>query len=242
MTDILMIHGYNHDPDDPDHSPSRPGGNFDVWSRMLPDHNCIPFPWYSGRQWVDTFAARAAGYRTSYGWAYGALAVDAAARLVTMVDNMGLVYPNIVCHSLGTRVALLAIQSDPDRFEGSSVLMLNGAEMVDVGMPIINDVHTCFLNIAVREDGVLEYMGENFAPGDHVGGCIGNGCPAGARRLVNFDEIILDDDFDKQFFLARCGWDLEGDGPSQGDHSYSFLREANWPLFRKFFTDGGIYA
>lgn len=230
---LLMIHGYNHDPDDPEHDPGRPGGNFPTWEGIFTESECIRVPWYSAIQFRDTFRALSNGHSTTYRYAYLDLVPKAVQSVLAIVD--GLDEPaDIVAHSLGTRVALQAVLARPVKFR--RVLMLNGAEIERVAKPIIKaNTGVQFLNIAVYEDDVLNYMGDRFAPGEGKKRCIGNGMPAGVRRLSNFDEIVLDDEDDYEFFLDRYGWNLAGDGPSAGDHSYSFLHDGNYELFRRFF-------
>ena len=236
--DLLMVHGYNHDPHTKlgKHSPFRPGGNFDVWPKIFTDHVCEPVPWYSAIQFQDTAEAWKAGHRNTYAWSYSDLAPAAAEGLLKQTEGReGL---DIVAHSLGSRVALLAIKAHPERFR--RVLLLNAAEIWREGLPIIRNAPGVeFLNIAVKDDDVLARLGALAAPGDGPKHCLGNGCPAGMRRLPNFDEVVLDDSFDQDYYndILEDGtiWDLQGDGPSYGDHSFSFIHEGNHPLFRAFF-------
>ena len=231
---LLMIHGYNHDPDRAEHSPFRPGGNFDLWPKIFTNHTPEFVPWYSAIKWVDTDLARDAGHWNTYRWSYLDLAEKAASALETaLLTRTGL---DVVAHSLGTRVVLLAVQRQPECFR--RVLLLNGAEIWRKAIPIIETSPSVdFLNIAVREDDVLARMGALAAPGDGPKHCIGNGCPAGMRRLPNFREVVLDDDYDQRYFADRYGFDdLEGDGPSYGDHSFSFVHEGNHALYRAFFA------
>jgi pimeloyl-ACP methyl ester carboxylesterase len=235
LPNLLMIHGYNHDPRTKlgEHSPFRPDGNFDRWPRIFTDHICEPVPWYSAIQFQDTAQAWKAGYTNTYAWSYSHLAVAAAEGLLVRVEGReGL---DVVAHSLGTRVVLLAIKERPEAFR--KVLLLNGAEIWREAIPIIEE-NPCveFLNVAVGEDDVLASMGAKAAPGDGQKRCVGNGCPAGMRRLPNFDEVVLDDLFDQAYYYGLHGWDLQGDGPSYGDHSFSFEHEGNHPLFRAFFA------
>lgn len=225
---ILMIHGYNHDPGDPEHSPFRNGGNFDLWPKIFTDHECEPVPWYSAIQFKDTGKALLRGHHNTYRWSYIALAPQAAESLLHQVDGRtGL---DVVAHSLGTRVVLLALKQRPEAFR--RVLLLNGAEIWREAIPIIEGARDIeFLNIAVREDDVLARMGAKAAPGDGIKRCIGNGCPPGMRDLPNFREIILDDAYDQRGTRFP---DLQGDGPSYGDHSFSFLHGGNHELFRTF--------
>lgn len=233
MAPLLMVHGYNHDPMtiDGKNSPHREGGNFDLWPKIFPDRTPEFVPWYSAIQYEDTPRAWKAGYATTYAWSYSDLAPEAAKGLLVQTEGRrGL---DVLAHSLGTRVVLLAIKKRPEAFR--RVLLLNGAEIWREAIPIIEEADGVeFLNVAVREDDVLARLGARAAPGEGPKHCIGNGCPAGMRRLPNFREVVLDDWYDQQFYEDRS-WDIQGDGPSYGDHSFSFLHEGNHPLYRAFF-------
>ena len=232
MNTLLMVHGYNHDPKSEERSPFRPGGNFDLWPKIFTDHECEPVPWYSAIQFEDTFAALKAGHPNTYRWSYCDLATAAAEGLLKQVEyREGL---DVVAHSLGSRVVLQAIKERSGSF--NRVLLLNGAEIWREAIPVIEDnPRIQFLNVAVREDDVLARMGAKAAPGEGVKRCIGNGCPPGMRWLPNFSEVILDDKYDQRYFAGKGYPDIEGDGPSYGDHSFSFLHEGNHELFRAFF-------
>jgi len=236
QTELLLVHGYNHDPSDylGEHSPHRPGGNFDVWPRIFSETTPLFLPWYSAVQWRDTRLAWDAGFSTTYGWAYGPLVDNAVEQLLTRMHGKSGI--DCFAHSLGTRVALLAAEQRPDLFR--KIILINGAEIWRVANPIIeNTPGIQYLNIAVAEDDVLARAGSLMAPGDGVKRCIGNGCPPGMRWLENFNEVRLDDEYDQRYWKALRDWDLEGDGPSRGDHSFSYDHEGNHELYRSFFAD-----
>lgn len=237
MHPIIMVPGYNHDPARPAHDPGRPGGNFPTWEAMLEGRRCVRFPWYSAIQWEDTAHARDAGCATTYEWSYRKLAPAASDRLIDVVDGMDGT-SDVLAHSLGSRVVLQAIKERPEKFR--KVLLMGGAELHRVALPIIESTPDVqYLSLAIWDDDILQKLGTTFAPGRGPKYCIGNKCPAGVRRLPNFDEVRLDDGYDQEFFRRRYGMDLNGDGPGWGDHAEYYEHEGNHPLCRGFF-DGKI--
>lgn len=223
---LIMVHGYNHDPRIAKYDPNRPGGNFDVWPKIFPERACLGLSWHSGIMFRDGFRAWANGHFTTYAWAYSDLAVDAARRLHELARNLGPI--DVVAHSLGTRVVLLAAARSPTMF--GRVVMLNGAETVQAALPLLRAaVGVEFLNVAVREDDVLRRMGARFEPRFGRHGCIGNGI---GTPPDNVTQVILDDPLDPMRLPFP---DLRGDNPdSYGDHDYSWKHEGNYELYRTF--------
>jgi hypothetical protein len=90
-----------------------------------------------------------------------------------------------------------------------------------------------FLNIVVRTDGVLRWLGSLFSPR------IGWHATIGQRGLgqdapPNWLEIVLDDSDWQDWGLAR-GWVLRGNNPRKlSDHWFSYEWRGNWPLYRAF--------
>lgn len=236
-----MVHGFNHDPATPRRSAERvPDGCFTIWRQHLGAHNPEPFNWYSGVSGFGVWRAWLAGQPTSYAWAYSKLAENAARRLVAEIMDQG---PgvDVICHSLGSRVVLLAMQARPNLFR--RVIFLNAAETAQVALPILAaNERTQFLNIAVQTDDVLDKLGAWFEPmiGKHA--CLGNGALAGRKKDMpgNLCQVILDDTYD-QLAFADMGWDIRGDNPeTYGDHHYSYLHDENWLLYRYFLDNGKL--
>jgi pimeloyl-ACP methyl ester carboxylesterase len=233
-----MVHGYNHDPNDPDFTASRAGGEFDIWPRMLVRQGCDPLHWYSGRQGLrGRLRALSAGYfRNTYAFSYEILAVRAARHLAEHAFHIVTTRrgkPYVICHSLGSRVVLLAMKQYPNLF--SKVLFLNGAESSDVAEPIIglND-KTKILNICVKTDDVLSVMGAVFEPRFGYHPCMGQ---HGLKECgKNVKQLFLDDPQTQKNIFEANGWTIAGDNPkSIGDHFYSYTFEGNWPLYQRFF-------
>ena len=240
MTKLIMIHGYNHNPDVPEHSASRPGGTYDYWNNMLPNVDKEELHWYSGRQGLaGRWHAIRNGYlRNTYAYAYSKLCLPVAERLVMNLDARK--KHDIIAHSLGARVALLAINMAPLLFR--RVLILNGAETAEEALPIIEqNPHIEFLNICVSTDDVLRIMGGIFEPKLGYHGCMGrdgidpNELPSLAKQ------IFIDLPYHKDFYRELHGWNLEGNNPNTlGDHLYSYKNQNNWPLYQEFLKNGNI--
>lgn len=234
---VVFVHGFDHDPEDPDNSALAENGAFTIWAGHLAERNKMPFEWYSGRAVKDVFKAWRAGYLTSYSWAYQKLAIDAAA---VMAANRGYLGQDVICHSLGSRVVLQALKCRPNMFR--RVIFLNGAETVDEALPVIKaNRQTQFLNVHVSTDDTLDKMGAWFEPklGKHP--CMGNKGLGFNPSLKHLIQIQLDDPQAQAHFSDRYGWQLEGDNPGNiSDHLYSYLHAGNWPLYRYFLNNGRV--
>lgn len=106
MRPLIFVHGFRYDP-------SKSGEDnphetiYKEWREHFPDREIVEFSYYSGGSGFEAVArAWAAGYRNSYRWAYGKLALDAAKRLIEEANALG--ECDVVCHSLGSRVVLEA--------------------------------------------------------------------------------------------------------------------------------------
>ncbi len=134
---------------------------------------------------------------------------------------------DVVCHSLGSRVVLEAI-----RLGGNfgTVIILSGAEMVDVARPIMKDhPEVTFWNVLTLHDRVIDYLAENLTPGP---GCsaIGND---GITGLPNCRNVVLDDANTKAVALMEKDWHLKGDNTkSIADHRVSHEWSGNWDMYR----------
>ncbi|MEH6525905.1 MAG: hypothetical protein V7723_07505 [Sneathiella sp.] len=239
MTKIIMVHGYNHDPDDPRHTADRLGGTYPIWRDMLQGNDLEPLHWYSGRTGISgrLTAIRNGFWRNTYAYAYEVLAKKAGEKLeqLAMIDaSRNPQRSSVICHSLGSRVALYAMAKHPNCFD--RILFLNAAETVDVATPIIekND-KTKILNVCVESDDVLAMMGSWFEPLPGRHDCMGQ---AGLKSSAsNFEQVFLDDPTEQEKYWLENEWALSGNNPeSIGDHHFSYLFRGNWPLYRDFFA------
>ncbi|MBL4769522.1 MAG: hypothetical protein JKY94_17750 [Rhodobacteraceae bacterium] len=133
-------------------------------------------------------------------------------------------------------MALSAVFAKPHRFR--RVLILNGAEGSDIAETVIRACPSVeFLNICVKDDGILKTMGGAFEPRLGYHGCMGR--DGVAVMAPNYREIFLDDPETQSAVLKAFAVGVEGDDPSEwADHHYSFLHSPNWKLYRIFFEKG----
>ncbi len=230
---VVLVHGYRYDT-------TRPGKNnpyetdFRYWRQELEwvgdfEVNKVKeFGWYSAGGWRALFMAWSHGYLNTYRWAYSKLSMDAGRRLAAMSKKYDKL--DVVCHSLGSRVVLEAI-----RLGGNfgTVIILSGAEMVDVARPIVEDHPGIkFWNVLSRSDLAIDYLAEKFTPGKgilHDRPAIGND---GIVGLFNCRNVVLDDLNTKQVAMTM-GWDLIGDDPNSSiDHRISHEHHGNWKMYR----------
>ncbi len=230
---LVFVHGFRYDPKKlylrgrpgPDHPEYH---TYPKWRAMLSrDENINPFVWFSNPGIWDAWRHRRWN-RYRYAWDLAATAADQLWRhLLTQGEGS-----DIVCHSLGSRVTMLALAVCP--VAAHRVLILNGAEYSRTGKLTAQACpKTRFYNVVVRQDDVLNKLAR-FAPGwgDDF---LGNHGPPSAHNWQNFA-------LDRSPLLRRWTEEhglppLAGDNPeSMGDHLYSFENEANWPLYRAIFS------
>ena len=226
---VALVHGYRYDP-------TRSGKNnphdtdFKLWRQNLEwlgHYEGVAvkeFGWYSAGGWRAIFMAWSYGYRNTYRWAYSKLSTDAGRRLAAMSKKHDKL--DVVCHSLGSRVVLEAI-----RLGGNfgTVIILSGAEMVDVAWPIV-EAHpeVTFWNVLTLHDRVIDYLAENLTPGPGWS-AIGND---GVTGLPNCHNVVLDD-ADTKRVAGMMGWHLKGDNAkSIADHRVSHEWSGNWDMYR----------
>lgn len=221
---VYLVHGYKFDPESKG-SDNPHNGLYREWRAHLESWPVNEFSYYSAPGIIGYYKAWINGYRDAYSWAYNDLSVRAGRDLNGVLDS-GVNGPhNVICHSLGSRVALLAARL------GAPIercLLLNGAEMSDIGMETaLQRPDVMFYNIYARTDAVVDYMAENFTPGGG-GSAIGNDGVTGVPNWIN---IVLDDESIQEWGRSR-GWDLRGDNPRRiSDHWMTYKWDGNWPLY-----------
>ena len=223
---IFFVHGYRYDPDN--RGRNNPHDTiYKRWKAELPGQECLEFSYYSAPGWKGHVRAWMNGYRNSYRWAYSKLAVKAAYRLAHVAAlNTG--DSNIICHSLGSRVALMAIELGAPI---KTCIIMSGAEMVDVAVEIAADnPDTTFYNCYSKADGIIDYIAENFTPGG-PGEAIGND---GIVGLKNWHNIVLDNKRVKAWAQDTHRWNLRGSVPGESgeDHEISYRWYGNWQMYR----------
>jgi hypothetical protein len=224
---VALIHGYKFDPEEPRHNPHVQ--LFDLWRSQLPERRVLPFAYYSAPGWRGHARALLRGHWNSYRWAYRKLAPAAAERLAGHRQLEGRRH-DILCHSLGSRVALLAIDA------GAAVrncVILNGAELVRVAEAVARaHPHVRFVNIYAKADTVIDVAAEWFTPGARPNApAIGNdGMDA---SLPNWTDVVLDDERVQAWARETHDWSLAGDDPRRiSDHDFSYEWTGNWDLIR----------
>ena len=175
---------------------------------MLPERRVVPFTWFSNPSLWDAWGhGRWNRYRRA--WDMAGEAAEGLQRLLGELSSFG--SPDVLCHSLGSRVTLLALEQGAS---ANRVLILNGADYSDHGEVVAEarpDVG--FYNVVVRQDDVLNLLAR-FAPGDSVR-FLGN---YGASTKTNWRNLMLG---------------KNGDNPEKiGDHHFTYENEINWPLYR----------
>ncbi len=138
---------------------------------------------------------------------------------------------DLVAHSLGTRVALLALPKV--RRKVRRVVFFNGAELARNAEPRAASAHPAlFLNLVVPSDRVLGLLGSRFS-GDANGPCIGvvglDPAPLNWRDLDLCDPGVI------AAARAGRGWTLRGDAPGDAwDHGESYRFAGNTDPVRAF--------
>lgn len=210
---ILGIHGYNFSPIDGDTA----DGQFDLWENFAPSLD--RWHWQSipkgSNRAVKLFRAWLDGYPNTYYWTWGRSIVEAykvAAHLDALPNRI-----DIVCHSLGSRVAYEACRLRPWRVR--KVLALNGADSAEHARACaLKAPNVEFHSALFKGDKVLGIMGRAFTP------------KLGFERVVGYDGMDNPPDNFNQIILTPG----EGDDPDDfGDHSYSFTNPALWERWRE---------
>ncbi len=236
---VVMVHGFGYDPwadsDDNPHYLHHTGlgktSTFGLWRRgLVPDRTAIGLGWYSAPPGLrGVWRAWRHGRWNRYRYAWD-LASEAGAVLAVMLRRLdGPV--DVLCHSLGSRVLIEALEAERGLPVGNVVLM-NGAEFAQPArLAAMANGHVRFVNLMVKADEVLAKLDTNFAP------VCGQGPPIGLEGLggacpENWTDIALDDP-KTQTWGASHGWHLQGDNPKQyADHWFTYRHEGNRGLIR----------
>ena len=226
---VLLVHGFQYDPQATDRS-NPYEHTFPRWREMLrlsDESDVVYHAWFSVPLTpINIWRAWRHGRWNRYRWAWDLAKAEGVALAMTL-PALGSKPVDIVCHSLGSRVVLKALELGAP---AGRVLILNGAEYQAQGLRVAQmrrDVE--FFATVVPEDDVLNKLGR-FAPG-WGGDFVGNTLQI--RPPPNWTDLPLDGKSFKTQLLEINGWRVAGDNPNQsGDHWYSFENEDNWPLYR----------
>jgi len=231
----IAVHGFMYDPDNVQ-GPNDPQAFFDEMSKVADQevegfgYYSVPFgfkssaPFYSVYQTIRAWAGswvRLYPHPYRYAWDQ---AEKASLKLAEKI-NAESEPVNIMCHSLGSRVTIQALKFvSPEKI--NKVIIFNGAELVRNVVGLNNEIQKKILNIAVRTDDVLRFLGARFS-GDR------NGPTVGQMGVPGWNNIFLDDPLVQKEYKEQFGWDLRGDNPnSLFDHWYSFRFDGNAPLIK----------
>jgi len=224
---VIFVHGFSFDATDPDEDPRVK--LYPPWQGYLADWETHEFLYYSAPGWKGHVQAFKNGYWNAYAYAYKDLAVRAARDLALVAHKVG--GCDVVAHSLGTRVALLASTMTTSI---KTCILLSGSEKVSVArQQAILAPQTQFYNAFTRADFVAGPIARLMNPG------VGDRRTIGGNNLrdqKNWINIPLD----HPRILAwgeQKGWILRGDNPRQiADHWVVHKWAGNWELYRAILT------
>ncbi|MFN3582599.1 hypothetical protein [Phenylobacterium sp.] len=244
---LIAVHGFMYDPADKGGS-NDPAPFFDYMAGIS-GCEVIGFAWYSApfglriarpfhsvyqtaRAWLTSWLT---GHLHPYRLAWD-LASKAAADLVVKVQNTpGVV--DLVAHSLGSRVVLLAMLALPKGKVGR-VVIFNGAELARNARAYAPRLDATVLNLAVQGDRVLQHLGANFS-GDGDGWCIGT--VGLQQRRPTWRDVFLDDKRVESVAKVRRGWTVRGVAPNDFlDHDASYRFPGNADLVRAFLAGDNL--
>lgn len=238
---VVAVHGFMYDPADVG-GPNDPAPWFEEMAAIT-GRPVLGFAWYSCpvgfrpshpiRSTLQTaraflaawFRGKLHPYRDA--WTRAEKEADRLADFITALADP----VDLVAHSLGTRVALLALPKVAGRVR--RVVFFNGAELArNAGPRAEASAPALFLNMVVETDTVLELLGSRFG-GDGNGPCIGrvglDVAPA------NWGDLDLCDPAVVSHARRLHGWTIRGDAPHDAwDHGESYRFAGNTDPVRAF--------
>lgn len=239
---IIMVHGFRYDPkSEGNNNPHL--STFKHWrENIIRDDSAYGFGWWScpgGWMLPRSFSKSILNGRWNtyrYAWDLAAVAGRKLAKIIG--QSSGPV--TLLCHSLGSRVVLSALDTDLT-LPVSRVVFMNGAELRKTAVVIAQKrPHIKFFNLVVEEDDVLKKFGSFFAPGVLYSPCIGQS-GLGIEAPKNWTDVNLDSPTVK-IWAKSLGWpNVQGDNPNgYFDHWWTHKWEGNWPFIRALLTRGAI--
>lgn len=159
VTDTIGVHGFQYDPKD------SKGAAITLWPLWA--EICRPIGGFLGLGWYSypvgpkaVWRAWKGGHWNRYYAAWADTSV-AAGRLGQLIRQHG--ECNLMAHSLGSRVVLLALEREPN-LPVKKVLLISGADSADHALKVGPGLKCQVTNIVVPEDDVLDKLGEWFTP------------------------------------------------------------------------------
>lgn len=202
----VFVHGYNYDitgGDDPDVV-------YNYW-RQFSRPSYYPFTWQSKIGLIDAWKA---GHLNTYYWAWWR-AISVSSGLIRDITNNASPV-DIICHSLGSRVVLHALQGIPNG-KVKRVLIFNGADSVDHARISAERTDAEIMSVQTKEDRVLRYLGTMFTP------------KLGKESVIGYNGMKNPPSNWKETWLSE-----RADGPGIKDHDFTFKNPELWPMWRSF--------
>lgn len=232
---VIMVHGYKFCPDITGRDPHR---HILALKPQSDDRRAVSWPAHLGFRREDAGLAIAFGW-DSRGtiWAAARASLDAAAALAGLIHHVRQhrrAPVHIICHSMGARVALLAVRALPI---GSvhTVILMAGAAFQDEAQAALSAPAgrtARFLNVSSGENLLFDLLLaaglRGFLPGSRP---IGRGLSHGHPNWVD----LQIDRPETRVALARLGYRIARP-VRHVCHWSSYLRPGMFPLYRAVFA------
>ncbi len=156
---VVGVHGFGYAPGEPGSDPRE--DLWPAWRALVHPQPFIRFGWYSypfgpRHLWRAWRSGRWNRYYAAWDETRAA-----AERLADLVERTGPCA--VVAHSLGTRVALLALEGRPD-LPVVRLALLSGADTVEHALEVGPQLRCRVTNFVVPRDDVLGLLGRTFTP------------------------------------------------------------------------------
>lgn len=212
---VVLVHGYQFDPETGDNPHVM---LYPRWRERL-ERPVLGFGWYSVPMgWQNYLRAVSRGHYNTY--RYASKLADRAARHLARVLDALPGESDILCHSLGSRVALQAL---PLTHKVRRVVIANGAAPRRIAREVAPETAAQVFNLMVPSDDVLGWAARIFTPGEPL------------HKVVGIDGYGSDapenwTDIDREW-ASDHGYDFRGDNPNRIlDHWYTLKRGDNWRM------------
>lgn len=250
---VILVHGYDHDPDDPekavfDDNPYngvyRDANDGVSWIPIFGRDNAVCFAWTSKPSLTE--AGRAC-WTNTYEYAVqdvSVLAAKALSAIIFALREKGITV-DLFAHSLGTRVVSKALARLRDKAQRPDAvrraIMLGGAEYSLDALGDMNGTGAAIYNFVARRDGVLKWGasqlgGKQRIPNTIASRVIGRD---GMKRVPNWIDFQLDhgDEDNAEEFRAWFddlgGYKLSGQPTGgRGVHWCYYMHRDNRLLYR----------
>jgi pimeloyl-ACP methyl ester carboxylesterase len=231
VSKLIGVHGFCFDPASPKNSPAP---LFSAWSKMLqrPVEGLAYYSYPIGGG--GYIRAVKEGYVGEYHAAFHRAAPAASDELLKRIEEAEDPV-DIIAHSLGSRVTLLALNRCAS-FKVRRVLLLEGAEL-QPNIPQELPQGTEVLNVCSGDDRVLHDLGSVFN-GQTIAPCIGE--RGLGRKMAGWTDMSLTDPATRAAALKAKGWQLDAafkgtTAHDLGGHWRAYEDPSNAPAYRAWF-------